>query len=455
VNSILPKTPWVGLLIGLAGPAAAVDRGVPADYPTIQAAVDASVSGDTIHIAPGVYLEQVTTRGKDLTLAGSPGTILRAFPNMADLGFGYRNIVLAHQGTVVLRGLSFEGDQLADEQPEGYDTRGVYIVDAAGVVEDCTFTGFRVPGTDDELVREALAIAVFNDLSGAPLRTFRMTRSTIVDSQGGLLIIGDPGNTSLDVTIEDSVIRGVGPTQSYRNNLLFAGLTIKRGVEATVSGNTICGFSNLGGGANYPVHFGVFVYGGSSPNFVPVGKMRFEGNLFQDNQVDMELLLANQHEVLNNRFERAAPGARPFGLFITGEDILVQGNEFRDMPAGILVKGDDPEVGLLGGVATGAVLKDNRFCEVATPVIVQDQASATETGTLTCPWPVPEVTIDPSVILSWPAYYDGWVLECSDDMEDWLPAEAMAPTRRDGLMRVPVPADHARKFFRLVDPAGP
>jgi len=55
----------------------AADLHVPADYPTIQSAVDAASSGDTIHVAPGVYVEQVTVAEKDLTLIGkqllSPG----------------------------------------------------------------------------------------------------------------------------------------------------------------------------------------------------------------------------------------------------------------------------------------------------------------------------------------------------------------------------------------------
>lgn len=44
---------------------------VPADYATIQAAVDAAAPGDTILISPGVYEEAVTIQGKaDLTIKG-------------------------------------------------------------------------------------------------------------------------------------------------------------------------------------------------------------------------------------------------------------------------------------------------------------------------------------------------------------------------------------------------
>nr|MBA3803246.1 hypothetical protein [Acidimicrobiia bacterium] len=43
---------------------------VPADYPTIQAAVDEARPGDLVLIAPGVYREAVTVQTDDLTIRG-------------------------------------------------------------------------------------------------------------------------------------------------------------------------------------------------------------------------------------------------------------------------------------------------------------------------------------------------------------------------------------------------
>ena len=75
-----PKVTVAILLLGLsfAALATAADLRVPADYPTIQAAVNAAHTNDTIHIAPGVYTGQVQISSKTLTLIGQPGTILRA-----------------------------------------------------------------------------------------------------------------------------------------------------------------------------------------------------------------------------------------------------------------------------------------------------------------------------------------------------------------------------------------
>ena len=46
---------------------------VPADYPTIQAAIDAAGDGDIIELASGRYEGTVDFRGKSLTLQSAKG----------------------------------------------------------------------------------------------------------------------------------------------------------------------------------------------------------------------------------------------------------------------------------------------------------------------------------------------------------------------------------------------
>jgi len=44
-------------------------REVPAAYPTIQSAIQASTDGDTVLVAPGEYFENINLRGKNIVLA--------------------------------------------------------------------------------------------------------------------------------------------------------------------------------------------------------------------------------------------------------------------------------------------------------------------------------------------------------------------------------------------------
>lgn len=55
---------------------------VPADAPTVQAAINMASSGDTINIAPGTYTEQINFNGKAITVQGSAaGVILQGSQN--------------------------------------------------------------------------------------------------------------------------------------------------------------------------------------------------------------------------------------------------------------------------------------------------------------------------------------------------------------------------------------
>ena len=64
------------LFVSAAIPLAAVaqqTRRVPQDFPTVQAAINASVTGDTVLVGPGTYFENLTVATKEITLTSSAG----------------------------------------------------------------------------------------------------------------------------------------------------------------------------------------------------------------------------------------------------------------------------------------------------------------------------------------------------------------------------------------------
>jgi hypothetical protein len=126
---------------------------VPTDYPTIQAAIDASTSGDTIKVLRGTYIEQLTI-SKSLTLVGSGAriTTIKAPTTLQPGITGNPNIVQVSDGsTVTMKGFTVRGTSGSScGTSPGNGLVGVNVLEDATInidsfgVRDCTFDAFRV-----------------------------------------------------------------------------------------------------------------------------------------------------------------------------------------------------------------------------------------------------------------------------------------------------------------------
>ncbi|MHC4945643.1 MAG: right-handed parallel beta-helix repeat-containing protein, partial [Planctomycetota bacterium] len=82
---------------------------VPADYITIQAAIDRAVDGDTVLVAPGTYVENINFKGKGITVKSSSGAESTVINGMDPQDPDYGSVVFFmkwEQADSVLEGFS-------------------------------------------------------------------------------------------------------------------------------------------------------------------------------------------------------------------------------------------------------------------------------------------------------------------------------------------------------------
>src|SRR5689334_21325474 len=84
----------IALFVLAASPSARCQNmlNVPAVYPTIQSAINAANSGDTVLVAPGTYVENINFNGKAITVtssAGASSTIIDGGANGSVVAFNH------------------------------------------------------------------------------------------------------------------------------------------------------------------------------------------------------------------------------------------------------------------------------------------------------------------------------------------------------------------------------
>jgi len=99
--------------------------------------------------------------------------------------------------------------------------------------------------------------------------------------------------------------------------------------------------------------------------------IRYVENLFQDNQVHLASFFATGAQFVENTFEGPGAGAFNIGIASSGSTDRIIANRFRNLTSGVILVGDDPVFGTTLGIASNASLIENRFCEVATPILLE------------------------------------------------------------------------------------
>ena len=221
-----------------------VDAGGSTSYSTIQSAVNAASNGDTIKVKPGTYVENVDTKGKNLTIKATGSS-----SNTSIDGKNGDHSVTVDQGeTITLTGFTLTGGDA------GMEVRGSTVVASDIVVKDVSGGapggGFLVADGADLTISDCSVDGVsiqnsqygggfFIEESTASITDCSVTNNTAY--QGGGFYIWDSTVSLTDVKVD-------GNTADWKGG----GLRIRENSEVT--GTRLWADNNssgdLGGGIN-------------------------------------------------------------------------------------------------------------------------------------------------------------------------------------------------------------
>jgi hypothetical protein len=426
----------LSLLGAAGGDAATTVFSVPEDYATIQAAIDAAgiVDDTIIQIAPGDYYEQLLISNKKLTvtLSGQPGTILHAREDLEQTlrpRTKIRAVVgIAQSASVVLVGLTIDGNQRGGAYFDG-GLQGVFCLGSDVWIEDCILRGFR--GDSLETYSFARALALWNpESAGTSGIEVKIISNRFENNETSIAIAGDdefnPSRLRTTFTVQGNTITGFGPAA-----LAIDGVVVYTGAAGIFSENIITDHQYTGTGDPYSSGISAsdgFAISRNPAQFVPLQPIRFERNIFRNNNDHLVLVNAPRSEVVNNIFDGTGlNGPRWGAIALSGGNIQVANNDFSDGPTGIFLFGNDRffDAWPLLGVATDAILSGNWFSNVTERVRAPAPVTGLqEQGTVVAPFrsTFQSATRDAAgfhaTIRNWHAPV---VIESSADFQTWTP----------------------------------
>ncbi len=360
------------LFCGLSNVAYAATINVPADHATIQAAVDAAASNDTIIIASGTYTEQVSIT-KSLTLqgAGQALTTIRSIPSLATTFSNKKPIVSIVGPDIVvnINNLTVDGRGFGNANNVFV---GIGYRSATGTIDHVTVKGVRNDPLD--AIQGGIGI-YFSNIDFVP-RNATITNSIIFDYQKTGIVGNELG---LDLYIHGNTITGAGGTA---DSVAIAqnGIQIGFGANATITGNTIignecdnplCGADPL----NEQRSFGILATD-FADDLVTLGEFTISDNILESNDTSIfadGTTTISGNEFVSNRYEN---------LFLSQGTHEVSDNTFDNGNTGILVVSYDSAIydasvhitgNTITGVGSGIQIIDQNDADTEDPIVTIDE----------------------------------------------------------------------------------
>jgi hypothetical protein len=226
------KISAVGFVLGVAvtSAAEAATIHVPADLPTIQQAIAAAAAGDTVLVAPGTYVENLTFLGKAITVESEGGPAVTIIDgNFAGPVVGFTE---GEPRSAVLRGFTVQ------HGASSFGGGGVHIQNSSPTIADnwivsngaCTGAG------------------VYSNFGSPLIQGNRIARNFLYGCTGGFGLGVYLGGDSAAELIENSISDNNGPAHGGGVTLFAAGRAVLR--SNIIARNVTSGFSpcTQGGG---------------------------------------------------------------------------------------------------------------------------------------------------------------------------------------------------------------
>ncbi len=270
----VPATLYVG-----HGSTSATDRSCSAPgYGSVQAAVTAAKSGDTVYLCGAQFAEQVTL-AKSITLTGQRGSGLTGVGSSVTSPGALLTIT---GGSPTVSGLTFSGPVDGGNSP----IYGILAVGGSPRLADDTVRGIQ---TINELQEDDGGASVwvgnpnvFDDPDTVYDVSATIQGLTVSGYNKRGINVAGLGATAL---IEGNTVTGAGPTSATAQN----GIEILFGARATISGNHVS--DNQYAGGNVAAASGILVSGGWPPPLATNSVV--EGNYLVNNDMGIDFLNYN------------------------------------------------------------------------------------------------------------------------------------------------------------------
>lgn len=338
-----------------------------AAFTSIQAAVSAAHSGDTIRVCPGTYDEQVVI-SMPLSIEGDNGAVVipsNVKANGTDIPGGIpiaAVLLVTNTRDVEIEGLIIDGSNNGITEC-GPRLEGITFQNSTGLIEHNAVRHIRLsPSLPGCQSGDAIIVETASGLSS----NVQIRNNSVWDYQKNGITANETGTQS---RIEGNVVTGIGPTTGAAQN----GIQIGFGAGGSIIGNTST--SNIWSPCVSPKDCvtnatGILIFESDD--------VLVEDNSLGSNQIGVFVGGNNSTVISNNIFDSVVL----IGVALVGDDnharlngithsdqaaVFIQGNGNRVRNNKIT----DAAIGVLKiSGSSGSVITDNQF--FATPITAQD-----------------------------------------------------------------------------------